>query len=155
MTNDLRVTADANILASGVVGLRAQPVTPPAQFVQSWQAAEFLLILSEHLLGELDDALAKPYFTRRLRAEDRAHFRQLLRHQAIITPLTVTVTGVATHPEDDLVLATALSGDAQFLVTGDHKLLALKAYQGLIIVSVHAFLAMLPGLESLANDTTP
>jgi predicted nucleic acid-binding protein len=30
---------------------------------------------------------------------------------------------VATHPEEDLVLATALSGNAAFVVTGDHKLL--------------------------------
>ena len=66
----------------------------------------------------------------------------------MITPLTVAVEDVATHPEDDLVLATALSGGAQFLVTGDHKLLGLKTYRGLVIVSVREFLALLPGLQS-------
>jgi len=54
---------------------------------------------------------------------------------------------VATQPADDLVLATALSGRAQFLVTGDHKLLGLKTYRGVVIVSVHEFLALLPGLR--------
>lgn len=36
--------------------------------------------------------------------------------------------GVATHPEDDLLLATALNGGVQSLVTGDHGLLWLGAY---------------------------
>jgi predicted nucleic acid-binding protein len=61
------------------------------------------------------------------------------------------VLGIATHPEDDVVLATALSGNAQFLVTGDYKLVERKHYQGLILVTVRAFLAMLPGLPSEQN----
>jgi predicted nucleic acid-binding protein len=60
----------------------------------------------------------------------------------------VPVTGVASHPEDDVVLATALSGSAQYLVTGDHGLLELRTYRDLIIVSVHEFLATLPGLTT-------
>jgi predicted nucleic acid-binding protein len=71
-----------------------------------------------------------------------------------MTPLTVTVEGVATHPEDDLVLATAVSGGAQFLVTGDHRLLALREYEGVVIVSVREFLALLPGLLSERPEGT-
>jgi putative PIN family toxin of toxin-antitoxin system len=113
------------------------------------------LVLSEHLLGEVDVVLAKPYFTQRLPAADRARFLQLLRRQGIITPLTAAVSGVATHPEDDLVLATALSGNARFLVTGDYKLLALKQHRDVIIVSVQEFLAMLPGLQSTGDQQIP
>ncbi len=69
-----------------------------------------------------------------------------LRAQAIITPLTIIVSGVATHAEDDVMLSTALSGNAQFLVTGDYKLIALKQYQGVALVTAREFLAMLPGL---------
>ena len=72
--------------------------------------------------------------------------------QAIITPLTVSVSHIATHPEDDLVLATALSGNAQFLVTGDYKLVERKQYQGLILVTVREFLAILPGLPSESGE---
>lgn len=56
--------------------------------------------------------------------------------------------GIATHPEDDLILTTALSGGAAFLVTGDHGLLRLGSYEGVSIVTVRAFLAMLPGLRA-------
>lgn len=86
--------------------------------------------------------------------KDRAGIRQLLERRARITPLTVPVSGIATHPEDDLVLATALSGNAQFVVTGDYKLAGIKSYQGLILMSVHEFLATLPGLQATSDNYT-
>jgi len=144
---DVTVTADANVLASGMTRLQTHPDAAPAQFIHAWRANRFSLVLSDHLLAEVDHALAKPYFARRLSEADRASIRQLLNHQARLTTLTVVVSGVATHPEDDLVLATALSGHAQFVVTGDHGLLQLMQYRGLILLSVHEFLATLPGLQ--------
>ena len=148
-----RVTADANLLASGA--LRRHANAAAVRFLDTWRAQQFTLILSDHLLAEVERTLTKPYFVQRLSETDRTDFLGLLRTDAVITPLTAVVVGVATQPADDLVLATALSGNAQFLVTGDHKLLALKTYQGVIIVSVHEFLALLPGLEGPADDTTP
>jgi predicted nucleic acid-binding protein len=50
---------------------------------------------------------------------------------------------VATHPEDDLVLATAVSAHADYLVTGDRKLQRLGSYQGVRILSPREFLAVL------------
>ena len=149
---DVRVTADANMLASGVVGLRSRPDAAPVRLVRAWQTGQFTLIQSDPLLAEVDRTLAKPYFTHRLPATERQAFLDLLRRRAVFTPLTATVTGIATHPEDDMVLATALSGNAQFVVTGDHKLIRLKSYEGLILVSVHEFLATLPGLSTARGD---
>jgi predicted nucleic acid-binding protein len=142
--SDILVTADANLLTSGA--LRMRPDAALVRFLDAWLAGRFALILSDHLLGEVERTLAKPYFARRLAPEDRAVFGDLLRRRARITLLTVTVLGIATHPEDDLVLATALSGGAQFLITGDHRLLERKTYQSLMILDVRAFLATLPGL---------
>ena len=106
------------------------------------------MVVSAQLLAEIERAWTKRYFAERLREDVRVDFRQLLWHQAVITPITIAVSGVATHLEDDLVLATALSGGAAFVVTGDHELLGLKAYEGLALVSVHEFLDILPELES-------
>jgi predicted nucleic acid-binding protein len=55
----------------------------------------------------------------------------------------VTVTGVATHPEDDLVLAAAVSAGADYLVTGDRKLQALDTFEGVRILSPRQFLDMI------------
>ena len=149
---DVRVTADTNIVASGVARLRTRPDAAPVRFVRAWQAGQFTLVQSDPLLAEVDRTLANPYFTQRLPAAEREAFLALLRRRAVLTPLTVTVTGIATHPEDDIVLATALSGNAQFVVTGDYKLVRLKTYHGLILVSVHEFLATLPGLSTARDD---
>jgi predicted nucleic acid-binding protein len=85
-------------------------------------------------------------FARALSPERSHRYLDLLRREATVVALTVAIFGVATHPEDDVVLATARSGKAQYLVTSDHRLLRLGSYRGLIIVSALQFLAMLPGL---------
>ena len=104
------------------------------------------MCLSEHLLAEVRRTLDKPYFRSRLTPARIDQFLRGLAEHAVIVLLTVTVVGVATHPEDDFVLATALSAEAEYLVTGDRQLLRLRSYEGVIIVSPREFLAMLAGL---------
>jgi predicted nucleic acid-binding protein len=54
------------------------------------------------------------------------------------------VSGVATHPEDDLVLATAVSAGADYLVTGDIRFRTrVPSYQGISLVSPSEFLAII------------
>jgi hypothetical protein len=59
--------------------------------------------------------------------------------RATISPVTAIVRGAATHPEDDLVLATAVSARADCLVTGDRQLQRLGSYQGVSILSPALF----------------
>ena len=66
-----------------------------------------------------------------------------LREDATLTELTTPVVGVATHPEDDLVLSTALSGNASILCTRDKQLLRLHDYQTISILSPGELLALL------------
>jgi predicted nucleic acid-binding protein len=67
----------------------------------------------------------------------------LLRAQALLTAQFVPVVGVATHAEDDLVVSTALSGDASVLCTRDKQLLRLGQYQTVSILSPSELLALL------------
>jgi predicted nucleic acid-binding protein len=46
-------------------------------------------------------------------------------------------------PDDDWVLATAVAGEADVIVTGDKDLLVLKRYQGIPIVTPRGFLELL------------
>jgi predicted nucleic acid-binding protein len=50
------------------------------------------------------------------------------------------VQGVASHPEDGLVLATAVSAKADYLVTGDSQLQRLGQFEGEAIVPPRTFL---------------
>lgn len=67
----------------------------------------------------------------------------LLREEAAITPIAVNVQGVATHPEDDVVLATAVSARVDYLVTGDKGLLQLEHDQDIVMLTPRAFLNVL------------
>ncbi|OGH29640.1 MAG: putative toxin-antitoxin system toxin component, PIN family, partial [Candidatus Levybacteria bacterium RIFCSPHIGHO2_12_FULL_37_12] len=104
-----------------------------------WRDDKFELIISQHILSELEETLNKSYFRNILKTQDIDDFLELLLSEAILTLITTTIQGVATHPEDDLVLATAESGKASFVVTGDHGLQNLKQFKNIKIVSPSTF----------------
>lgn len=136
----MRVVLDTNTLASGVL---AHPGSPAAAIVDAWREAAFVLVLSPDIIAELTGVLAKPYFAARLAATDVSAFLELLESAATIVAVSGAVVGVATHPEDDRILETAVVAEARYLVTGDKKLQELHAFQGVQIVTPRTFLDVL------------
>lgn len=134
-------TLDTNVLASGALATHSAV----AQIIEAWFRAEFVVVLSPYILSELDNALMKPYFTQRLGAESTARFIALVRQFARVVPLTDSFPKVASHPEDDRVLATAASGKVDYLVTGDRNLQALGKYEAVTVISPREFLRILTG----------
>ncbi len=132
---------DTNVLASGFV--RRNPDSAVVQILDAWRSGLYRLIVSEHILAELGRTLQEPYFARHLTPERRAEASAILRRQAIVTAITAAVAGGATHPEDDIVLATAVSAKADYLVTGDTKLQRLGSYEGVRILGPREFVAVL------------
>jgi predicted nucleic acid-binding protein len=55
----------------------------------------------------------------------------------------VTLDVVTSDPDDNRVLEAAVSGHADYLVTNDDALLALKSYQGIEVISAARFVAIL------------
>jgi putative PIN family toxin of toxin-antitoxin system len=139
----IRAILDANVFASGVLRIDEAASTPGA-ILRLWQLGRaFELVTSDPLIAEIEHTVAKPYFAARIRRRASDLLVAALREQATRTEITVTVTGVATHPEDDLVLAAAVSAEADFLVTGDKQLQHLGGYRGVLIVSPREFLFIL------------
>jgi uncharacterized protein len=137
----ITAVVDTNVLASGLVrGLKA---SPPVQIVDAWHFGLYTLIVSDHILSELERTLADPYFQSHITGDQSARFLTLLRRRTILTAITAEVHGVATHPEDDLTLATAVSAEAGYLTTGDKKLQQLRTYQGVTIASPREFVEIL------------
>jgi putative PIN family toxin of toxin-antitoxin system len=130
---------DTNVLASGFV----RPEPAPGQLLTLWRAGAFVLVVSEHILAELARAFEEPYFARRLTPSQRANNLALVRDEAVVAPITVQVRRVATHPEDDLVIATAVSSGTDYLVTGDRMLQNLGTYEGITILSPRGFVEWL------------
>ena len=103
----IRATLDTNVLAPGII---TSPHTVHGQVLQAWRDNKYSLVLSEVILTKLSRTLSQPYFSARLTAAQIEATLNLFRSEASIVPQLVTIAGVAPHPEDDLILATALSG---------------------------------------------
>src|SRR5215210_7029598 len=114
---------DANVIISATVSALGIPFL----VLQAARTGRFRWITSPPIIAEVIRALQRPRVQRRyaLTADDVRAVSDLLAKRAVTTPLTVQVRGVATHPEDDEILATASSAQADCLVTGDRQLLAL------------------------------
>ena len=139
----IRAVLDTNVLASGALGLTGG-VTSPALLLHQWRAGRFKLIISDYIEEELRKTLAQPYFKRRIPSEDRELFLILLSKFAEHVAIRHRVTGVATHPEDDPILATALSARADYFVTGDLRLQRrVSSFEGIPLVLATEFLNIL------------
>ena len=142
----IRVVLDADTLASGAI---AASGTTLAKIIDRWVNEEYAVVLSQEILTELQRTFASPYFAARLSAKYRTEYLTLVWQLALVIPITVHVSGVATHPEDDVILATAVSAQAQYLVTGDRKLQRFATFKGIQILSPSTF------LDALRNEEKP
>ena len=131
---------DTNVLASAVAGL-SQSESTPGELLRRWRANAFTLVVTEPILVELVRTLTNPYFAARLSRAEVESALAWLRVRASLQAITALVSGVATHPEDDAILATALSARADYLVTDDKRLLERVAYRGTSLLT-HASSSM-------------
>jgi putative PIN family toxin of toxin-antitoxin system len=89
------------------------------------------LVTSPALLDELEDVLAEKFeFTRDAARATRSEIESLA---DVIEP--VDVPQVCRDPDDDEVLAAAVTGAADAIVTGDEDLLTLGSHQGIEVVA--------------------
>ena len=129
----VRAVIDTNTLISGIIS----PLGAPARIVHRWQQGDFLLLTSPALLDELRQVLEYPHIADRLgwslaeRGQFLAHFTTL----ALLTPGTLSLPGVTRDPKDDPVVACAVEGEADYIVSGDRDLLVLGVCEGVRIVT--------------------
>jgi len=94
------------------------------------------------MLDELRDVLSRPKFVQRLAAIGKTAeqvIAEYLQLTQIVEAATIPPT-VIDDPDDDVVLACALGGRADYIVTGDEHLLTLGIYEAIHIWDVHQFL---------------
>lgn len=76
---------DTNVLAAGFV----RPEPPPGRLLAAWQAGAYVLVVSGHILGELERTLEEPYFSRRLTRARRTADVALVREEAVMVAISV------------------------------------------------------------------
>jgi putative PIN family toxin of toxin-antitoxin system len=95
------------------------------------------VILSSQMLAELVDVLSRDKFNVTSAQIDR--FISVLVKQAIVVSVNSSLKIILEDPDDDMVLNTALSGKAEYIVSGDKHLLKIACYQNIKILSVNEF----------------
>jgi putative PIN family toxin of toxin-antitoxin system len=137
---------DANTLVSAIL----VELGISRQILRAAYEQRFVCLCSATIVTEVFRAVARPRVQRKyaLRPDEINQLRQFLESPVVAVEIMVEVRGVATHPEDDLILATAISARADYLVTGDRQLQALGSYQGVQIVSPRQFLTILQAAEA-------
>ena len=103
------------------------------------------LVTSEALLNELADVLSRHKHESRL-MQIGISVEDLLtsyRRFCEMAPQTEIHPTVLKDSDDDTVLACALGGGADYIVTGDAHLLNLKRYHAIPILTISEFLALL------------
>lgn len=96
------------------------------------------ILSSSTLEDELFEVLERPKFSKRLSQEQILNFRDDFKF-AVSHVDVHSVVNACKDPKDDFLLALAMDGDADFLLTGDADLLALGTFGKTQILTIRAF----------------
>jgi putative PIN family toxin of toxin-antitoxin system len=123
----MRLVLDTNVLVSALhFGGR------PRRLLEAVLSGRHQLVGGSAILVELEAVLVETCRWERGRAS--AARSEVEAVSDIVTP--VESPHVCRDPDDDEILAIAIAGKADALVTGDRDLLALRKYEGIRIVTV-------------------
>jgi len=141
----IRAVVDVNVLVSALLNPRGVP----ARIVKLWREDAFKVIFCEALAAEFEQVVMRPRLrSRGVSSEELKELSHSIRRFSVMTSGAITVVEVARDQDDNKVLACALEGGADYVVSGDDDLLALGNYEGIAIVSPIAFLAVLSAIGS-------
>ena len=128
---------DTNIFISGIFwrGL-------PRRAIHLAKQGRVEIVTCESLLDELRDVLTRPDKPFRLSAKEAEKVINNVRsYVRLVTP--TRKVDVCRDPSDNLVIECALTGGAQYIVTGDLDLKVLRRYEEIEIVDVRTFLSLI------------
>ena len=136
----MRVVLDTNIL----VGALITKGTPPDRLYQAWLRGEIELVTSTAQIAEIADVLARPRLQKFLDADEAASIVENMGTRALVLDEPPEVD-LSLDPKDNLILAAAVAGMANLIVSGDKKhMLVLGKVEGIPVVTAREALERIP-----------
>lgn len=132
-----RVVIDTNVLISGLI----QKSGFPFKVVKFWEDEVIVLITSIATIEEAERVLNYPKIRKRyaLTNDDISRtVSNLLKYSVLVEDPPIPNV-IEQDPDDNKILATALAGKADYIISGDMHLLTLKNYRGIEIVTPKRF----------------
>jgi putative PIN family toxin of toxin-antitoxin system len=147
---NLRAVLDTNVFVSAF--LSRSPTSPTQELIRRWQDGEFTLVVSDALLDELAETLLQ----RGIATQRVIEFLAILQRLAewVDVPAEAVQPVIHQDPDDDHILACAVTARADYLVTCDPHFEAAGAeYQGVKITRALPFLwAVRESLKERADE---
>lgn len=134
----MRVVIDTNTVISGFLW-----GSYPRQIIDLVRTQEITVYTSSFLLQELSEVLSRPKFYQRIQTVIEETPESLVnnyRNLVKIVEIYQVEKIVINDPDDDQVLACAISANADYIISGDRDLLTLKLYQNIPIVTAREFM---------------
>lgn len=134
----IKAVVDTNVLVSGVIS----PKGSPAKVIDLWQKRKFVLVTSEEILKEFRRVLTYPKIAGKYHLDEKKaneYAKGLFAFAQVCSP-TRKVSLVKDDPGDDKFIEAALAVGADFIISGDQHLLALREYEGVKILTAGEFL---------------
>ncbi len=126
----MRVVFDTNVLVSAFI---AQGVCSD---LLEHCARRHRVVASEFLLDEFRECLIRKFH---FDVREAAEAAELVKSAAEIVVPEPSAVQVCRDRDDDMVLGTAMAGNAACIVTGDMDLLVLREYRGIVILRPSEF----------------
>ena len=132
----MRVVLDTNVFISSLLFSGEVSRLPDL-----WERKAFTPLISKQVLEEYIRVLSYPKFNLKQEEIDYIIKEQFLLYSE---PIQVTkhITLIKDDPEDNKFLSLAAAGKAEYIVSGDRHILALKDWKQGRILSVREFLVM-------------
>ena len=134
----MRVVIDTNTVISGFLW-----GSYPRQIIDLVRTQEITVYTSSFLIEELSEVLSRPKFYQRIQTVIEETPESLVnnyRNLVKIVEIYQVEKIVINDPDDDQVLACAISANADYIISGDQDLLTLKLYQNIPIVTPREFM---------------
>jgi putative PIN family toxin of toxin-antitoxin system len=139
----VRVVLDTNVVVSAYL----VPTGKPARILSLARQGKIDICLSEDILGEIKRTLLRPKLQKIHKAtpQEIDRFLRAFGEVVDLVPGTTEVDEVDADPDDNKILACALEGKADFVVSGDHHLTDIGSFGAIPIVKPDAFLEIMAG----------
>jgi putative PIN family toxin of toxin-antitoxin system len=128
----MRLVLDTNVFVSGVFF-----TGPPYQILKAWQQQRLDIVVSAQILQEYRRVGKK--LANQFRGVDLNPVLDLVAARAVVVEPVELREPVCDDLDDDKFIACAISGRAQYIVSGDKHLLRLSCYQGVEILTPRQF----------------
>jgi putative PIN family toxin of toxin-antitoxin system len=117
-----------------------------SRIVDHWEKGYFVAVASLPVLGELIEVVDRPCLHHVMSADPQALF-DVIERGANLVPGELFVSFLRLNPTNDIFLACAVEGEADYLVTATAELLDLRSYQGIKIITPGVFIDILDAIE--------